>query len=123
MTDSDRRSLDSRAWLSRFGAYCTPPALLTERRPALDTMRLYAERGRYTDSRRGLVRAFGRAWLALVAVPAVAAARLFEWLLERPARFGVAVVTVKLLSTLPPAVWLVDHVIHPGADLALWLFL
>lgn len=123
MTDSDRKPFDTKAWRAKFGAYCTPPALLTERRPALDQMRLYAERGRYTEKLNGPVRRLGKAWLVLVAAPALVAARTFEWLLERPARVAVTVVVVKLLSTLPPVAWLVDHVIKPGADAALWLFL
>ncbi|MEU6204610.1 hypothetical protein ABZ814_13595 [Micromonospora musae] len=123
MTDGDRRPFTSADWVRKFGAYCTPPAMLTERRPALDQMRLYAERGRYSESLRGPLRAAGKAWLILVAAPALVVARTFEWLLERPARFAVTVVVVKLLSTLPPVGWLVDHVIKPGADVALWLFL
>lgn len=123
MTDSDRRPFTSADWIAKFRDHFTPPELLTERRPALDTMREYAARGRYTEHLHGAVRALGKAWLVLVAAPALVAARLFEWLLERPGRFAVAVVVVKLLSTLPPVGWLVDHVITPGADRALWLFL
>ncbi|MFE9955817.1 hypothetical protein [Micromonospora sp. NPDC005299] len=123
MTERERRPFDTRAWLAKFGAYCTPPALLTERRPAVDTMRLYARRGRYTGQLRGPARRLGLIWLAMVAAPALVAARTWEWLMERPARFAVTVVTVKLLSTLPPVAWLVDHVIHPGADVALRVFL
>jgi len=123
MTDSDRRPFNTAAWLAKFGAYFTPPELLTERRPAVATMREYARRGRYSADLHGPVRRLGLIWVHLVATPAVAVARLWEWLLERPARFAVAVLTVKALSTLPPVAWTVDHVIKPGADMALWLFL
>lgn len=123
ITDSGRRPFDTAAWLARFGAYCTPPPLLTERRPALDTMRVYATRGRYAPSLHGGVRALGLAWYRGVAAPSLVGARVWEWLTERPARFVVAAVTVKLLTYLPPVAWLVDHLIKPGADFALWLFL
>ncbi|MBQ1064452.1 hypothetical protein [Micromonospora sp. C41] len=86
-------------------------------------MREYVERGRYVETLKHPRRRLARVWLAVVAIPAVAVARLFEWLLERPARFAVTVVTVKLLSTLPPVAWLVDHVLTPGADMALRVFL
>ncbi|WP_435233390.1 hypothetical protein [Micromonospora aurantiaca (nom. illeg.)] len=86
-------------------------------------MREYVERGRYAETLKHPRRRLARVWLAVVAIPAVAAARLFEWLLERPARVAVTVVTVKLLSTLPPVGWLVDHVFTPGVNAALWLFL
>ena len=123
MTDSDRRPFDTAAWLAKFGAYCTPPPLLTERRPALDTMRLYVQRGRYTDGLSGPRRALGLVWFRGVATPALVAARLWEWLTERPARFLVVALTVKFLSFLPPVAWTVDHVIHPGVDTALRVFL
>ncbi|MEV7267039.1 hypothetical protein AB0N38_26105 [Micromonospora aurantiaca] len=97
--------------------------MLTERRPAVDTMREYAHRGRYTSQLHGGVRALGIAWYRSVAIPALVAARVWEWLTERPARFLLVAVTVKALSFLPPVAWLVDHVIHPGADLALRVFL
>lgn len=123
MTDSDRRPFDTAAWLAKFGAYFTPPQLLTERRPAVDTMRRYAERGRYTTNLYGPVRRLGLIWVHVVATPALVFARAWEWLLERPARFAVAVLVVKALSTLPPVAWTVDHLIHPGADMALRVFL
>lgn len=123
ITDGDRRPWSSADWIRRFGAYCTPPALLTERRPAVDTMREYAHRGRYTSQLHGAVRALGIAWCRGFAIPALVAARVWEWLTERPARFLLVAVTVKALSFLPPVAWLVDHVIHPGADVALRVFL
>lgn len=123
MTDSDRRPFDTAAWLAKFGAYFTPPPLLTERRPAVDTMRLYAQRGRYTGSLYGPARRLGLIWLGAVAVPGLVFARVWEWLLERPTRFAVTVLVVKALSTLPPVAWTVDHVIKPSAAAALWLFL
>ncbi|PWR08555.1 hypothetical protein DKT68_15170 [Micromonospora acroterricola] len=123
ITDGDDRPTTTGEWLARFGDYCTPPALLTERRPAVEQMRLYARRGRYTEQLHGPARRLGLIWLGAVAVPALVVARFAEWVLERPARCAVAVLTVKALSFLPPVVWLVDHVISPGADAALWLFL
>ncbi|WP_327029690.1 hypothetical protein OG989_03990 [Micromonospora sp. NBC_01740] len=123
MTDSDRRPFDTWAWLAKFGPYFTPPELLGERRPALATMRVYATRGRYTPTLHGVLRALGMAYFRGWAAPNLIAARLWEWLTERPGRFVVVAVTVKLLTFLPPVAWLVDHLIKPGADLALWLFL
>ncbi|MFG3639065.1 hypothetical protein ACGF3C_02175 [Micromonospora sp. NPDC047762] len=109
--------------MSRFGEHFTPPPLLTERRPAVEQMRLYAQRGRYTESLHGAVRALGVAWYRGVAIPGLIGARLWEWLTERPARFLLVAATVKALSFLPPVAWLVDHLIHPGVDLALRIFL
>ncbi|WP_030487253.1 hypothetical protein [Micromonospora chokoriensis] len=123
MTDSDRRPFDTAAWLAKFKDNFTPPELLTERRPAVDTMRLYAQRGRYTADLHGAARALGIAYLRGVAVPGLVGARLWEWLTERFARLLVVGVTVKLLSFLPPVAWTVDHLIHPGVDLALRVFL
>ncbi|MCX5119196.1 hypothetical protein OG992_18585 [Micromonospora sp. NBC_00362] len=123
MTDSDRRPFDTAAWLAKFKDNFTPPPLLTERRPAVDTMRLYAQRGRYTADVHGAVRALGIAWFRGVAVAGLVGARLWEWLTERPARFITVAVTVKLLSFLPPVAWTVDHLIHPGVDMALRIFL
>ncbi|MFG1776593.1 hypothetical protein ACGFIG_09210 [Micromonospora sp. NPDC049048] len=109
--------------MAQFGAYFTPPPLLTERRPALDTMRVYATRGRYTSGLHGAVRALGLAYYRGWATPSLVAARTWEWLTERPARFVVVAVTVKLLTFLPPVAWLVDHLIKPSVNAALWLFL
>lgn len=123
MTDSDRRPFDTAAWLAKFGAYFTPPPLLTERRPAVATMCRYADRGRYTADVHGAVRALGIAWFRGVAVAGLVGARLWEWLTERPGRFITVAVTAKLLSFLPPVAWTVDHLIHPGVDMALRIFL
>lgn len=123
MTDSDREPFDTQAWLAKFGRHFTPPPLLTERRPAVDTMRLYAVRGRYTASLHGAVRALGLAWYRGIAIPGLVCARLWEWLTERPGRFVTVALTVKALSFLPPVAWTVDHLLHPGVDLALRVFL
>ncbi|MCZ7440797.1 hypothetical protein O7598_31115 [Micromonospora sp. WMMC241] len=123
ITDGERRPWSSADWLAKFGRHCTVPELLTERRPAVDTMREYALRGRYTSQLHGAVRALGIAWCRGVAIPGLVLARLGEHLTERPARFLLVAATVKALSFLPPVAWLVDHVIHPGADLALRVFL
>lgn len=123
MTDSDRRPFDTAAWVEKFRGHFTPPELLAERRPALDTMRRYALRGRYTEDTAGWRRALGIAWYRGVAAPGLVLSRIWEWVTERPARFLVIAVTVKFLSFLPPVAWLVDHVIHPGSDLLLRVFL
>lgn len=109
--------------MARFGAYCTPPPILTQRRPALDTLRDYARRGRYTESLNGGVRALGMAWYRGVAVPVTVAVRYVEWLFERPARFLVVAATVKALTFLPPVGWLVDHIIRPACAAAAWVLL
>lgn len=123
ITDSDRERFDTRAWLAKFGAYFTPPPLLTDRRPAVDTMRLYAVRGRYSGSLHGAARALGLVWYRGVAVAGLVSARIWEWLTERPGRFITVALTVKALSFLPPVAWTVDHLIRPSVDTALWLFL
>ncbi|MFC6017821.1 hypothetical protein ACFP2T_16590 [Plantactinospora solaniradicis] len=118
---SDAPKFDLQAWLARTKGFWTPPAMLTERRPAAEQMRLYARRARYAPS-TGPRRALGVAWCNCVAVPYVAWVRAREWVIERPARFVGAAITVKLLSELPPVEWAVDNVIKPGAAFALWLF-
>ncbi|TBL44225.1 hypothetical protein EYA84_01935 [Verrucosispora sp. SN26_14.1] len=122
MTEGDRRPWTSADWINKFRDHVTPPPMLTERRPAVETMRDYARRGRFAAS-KGLLRNAGIAWCRFVAVPSVVVARTWEWLTERPARFVVVAVVVKLLTFIPPVGWLVDHVITPSVNAALWLFL
>ncbi|WFE45286.1 hypothetical protein [Verrucosispora sp. WMMD1129] len=122
MTDSDRRPWTSADWINKFRDHFTPPSMLTERRPAVETMRDYARRGRFAAS-KGLLRNCGIAWCRFIAVPSLIGARVWEWLTERPARFLVVAATVKALTFIPPVGWLVDHVITPSVNAALWLFL
>ncbi|MEO3930935.1 hypothetical protein ABGB07_44900 [Micromonosporaceae bacterium B7E4] len=117
----EKPAADRTAWIKSVRAYFTPPPMLTERRPAAETMRLYARRGQYaplTGSRRAL----GIAWCNAVAVPYTAWSRTKEWVVERPTRYLVVAVTVKLLSELPPVEWTVDTIVKPGAAFVLWLF-
>lgn len=123
ITEGDRGPLDTREWLRRFGAYCTPPSPLTERRPSMEQMVEYARRARYTSNLHGPVRAVGVAWCYLVAIPAAVCSRFREWLWERPARAVTVLATVKLLTFLPPVAWGVEHVVEPTVRGALWLFL
>lgn len=123
MTDSDVLPVTTAEWVAKFKDHFTPPELLAERRPALATMRRYAERGRYTEQLTGPARALGLAYYRGVAAPSVVAARLWEWVTERPARLLVVLGVVKLLSFLPPVAWTVDHLIHPGVDMALRILL
>lgn len=123
ITERHDRPVDERAWLARFGAYMTPPALLAEREPAVDEIREYARRAAYTPKTDGPVRAAGIAWCHAVAVPALVASRLWAWVWQRPARFLVVAATVKALSFLPPVAWAVDHLLVPVLDAAVWLFL
>ena len=79
ITDGDERPTTTGEWLTRFGDYFTPPELLSERRPAVDTMREYARRGRYTADLHGAVRALGNGTTALFSNPAnMALSRLYH---------------------------------------------
>lgn len=123
ITDRDDRPVDSAAWIKRFGAYFTPPAVLAEQAPAVDQIKAYAHRAAWTSRTDGPVRAVGIGWCYLIAIPMTVWSRIREWVWQRPARALVVLVTVKALTFLPPVGWLVDHLIKPAVRFALWLFL
>lgn len=99
-----------------------PPALLTERAPAIAEIRRVAHEAPWSGTGGGALRALGLAWCYCVAIPAILRSRLREWVWQQPIRFIAVAVTVKLLAELPPVEWLVDNVIKPGVEFALWLF-
>lgn len=110
-----------RLWVRSRG-YWTLPPLLTEHPPTADTITAYARRAGYTGT-TGPKRAAGILWAYSLAIPTLAASRLWAWTWERPGRLVTVAVTVKLLSFTPPFAWTVDHLIKPGVNAALWLFL
>ena len=113
-------------WRARVEKVVGPlelPALLTEQRPAAETIVEYARRGMYTPKLTGPVRRGGIAWAYTAAIPVTVIARLTEWVFERFGRFITILVTVKALTFLPPVGWVADHLIKPAAHAALWLFL
>lgn len=104
-------------WLQRI----EPPVLLADRQPAVEEIRAYAHQSAYTNN--GALRALGIAWCYTVAIPVLVTSRLFAWVCERPVRFFITAATVKLLTFLPPAGWVADHLITPAITGALHLFL
>ncbi|MDW3849637.1 hypothetical protein NMK34_23775 [Micromonospora sp. BRA006-A] len=107
-------------WLRGFFALPSP---LAERAPAVEQILDYARNAPWTARTDGPLRAAGVAFCWLVAVPAVVALRVAEWPFTRPSRLLFTALTVKLLAELPPVEWFTDHIVKPGADWALWLFL
>lgn len=96
---------------------------LAERAPAAEQLLEYARVAPWTGRRDGLVRFVGVAWCRLVAIPVIAGLRIAEWPFQRLSRFVFTAVTVKLCAELPPVRWVADHLIKPGVEYALWLFL
>jgi len=123
LTHSD----DSPGWVRRSAAsvrdFFVMPSPLAERAPAVDQILDYARSAPWTARYDGPIRTGGVVFCRLVAIPAVVALRIAEWPFTRPSRLLFTVVTVKFLSFLPPVAWTVDHLIHPGVNLTLRIFL
>lgn len=102
--------------------YWTLPPVFADQPPTIDQIKAYARRAAYTD-KTGIRRACGVAWCYMAAIPNTAAARVWSALWERPGRIALVLAVVKLLSFTQPVTWVVNNVLAPGADLALWLFL
>lgn len=107
----------------RLFVYFAPPALLREQAPAVDQIKEYARHGLWTSNTTGPVRFAGLCWCYLIAIPKTVWSRTSEWVWQRPGRFLTVAVTVKLLTLFPPVGWVVDHLIEPAVQFALWLFL
>lgn len=114
-------TVGNRVWV-RSRDYWTPPALLTEQPPTLETLTTYARNAAYAN-KTGVKRAGGIIWCYTAAIPALVRSRVWAWLWERPGRFFTVAITVKCLSFLPPVAWAVDHLITPATQFALWLFI
>lgn len=84
----------------------TPPDVVTQDSVSLKKRWAYARHGEWT-AEEGLLRTAGMVWALTVAIPAAAAARYVEWILERPSRTAAAVVLLFLLSRVPPLKWLI----------------
>ncbi|MFI7608506.1 hypothetical protein ACIBTV_25600 [Micromonospora sp. NPDC049366] len=123
ITKSDGKSGWIRVWITRARANFTPPDVFREQRPSVEQLKDYAYRARYTNRTRGARRYLGVAWCYCVAIPVALRSRLREWMWQVPSRALVVLVTVKLLSFLPPVAWLADHVVKPTVQFALWLIL
>lgn len=108
---------------NRFKTHFVMPSPLAEKAPAVQQLKAYAEQAPWTAKHDGPVRFAGILYCRCVAIPYTVWSRIREHIWQRPSRLIVTAVTVKLLTFLPPVAWTVDHLITPGVNAALWLFL
>ncbi|MGH8878607.1 MAG: hypothetical protein ACRD0P_14900 [Stackebrandtia sp.] len=82
-----------------------PPAIWTESMPSLKTLVLYAKEAPWAD-KTGPIRASGRVWNWVIAVPLCTVFAYASWLVARPSRFVVLLVLYILTAQTTYGVWL-----------------
>lgn len=116
-----------RTWASRTYAasrdYWTPPALFTDPPASLADLAAYARTAPWTHQNTGVIRGAGVGYYRFVAYPKTVLSRYSEWVWQRPLRLAMHLAGIKLFAHTPPGMWLVDHLIYPGAHLAGHIFL
>lgn len=99
-------------------AYWTPPAIFTERPPALTDLAVYARHAPWTHQQAGILRKAGVGYQHTVAIPYTVISRYREWLVQRPLRLAALAGGIKVFSLTGPGIWVVDHIVYPAARIA-----
>jgi hypothetical protein len=125
--EGDAPDFSFRARFGRFWAaskdYWTPPAILTERPPALADLAAYAKTAPWTDQSHGIIRAFGVAYQRGFAIPYTTWSRTKEHFVQRPLRFAALLAGTKLVCLTGPGDWAVHTLVYPVAQYAGHVFL
>jgi len=108
--------------LPKLHAYFTPPNVFTDSPATMGELRKYAHAGGWT-SKTGTLRSLGVGYFRLVARPTTVICRYVEWIAQRPGRAVPVYLLWKLVIRTAPGPWVAEHVIHPLASFAGWLFL
>lgn len=110
-------------FLSWVRDFFVPPQGLLEAPASWSELSAYARRNARLENAPALVRTLSLVWLYAVTLPTVAAARLREWVLSRPARALLFLGVAELfLRTTPMGHWIAATVRQWFAVLA-WIFL
>lgn len=102
----------SRQWLTNTGervkpvlAGLRPPAVWTQPPASLQALVRYADDAPWAD-KTGSIRAAGRVWCRVIAVPVSVVAYYTAWLAQRPSRFLVLLVLYVVIAHTSAGSWL-----------------